>query len=515
MPCTSAGAAGASHYVGRKRAPIGEHTIPALLLRSRPNGGDRLIRYGNTEEAVLGPQYSPRLLDYYKILEKIVHRQMFTFLQDNDILSKYQYGFLPEKSTHEAIFNVVKHMYSAINNSKLMGILFLDIAKAFNCVDHEILYRKMHDAGFSIRVINWFKSYLNRSQVMKYGDNISTKMSITTGIAQGTVLGPLVFIFYINDCVYKLSRVKISMFADDCVLYFTGNNWQNIHAIMQEDLDNFVSWTSNNRLRLNESKTQSMIVGSRAKILKIVNPTSFNIRGKNIKRVTQYNYLGILLDSELSLTPLYKNIEKRVIDKVYMLRKIRKYLNYKAALMIYKQTILPIFDYAGYLLLACNRDKKHDLQVIQNDVLRFCEKKKLEDHISIELLHKNGNLISLEQRRVKQLLAIMYKLAKNPDNIVVPARNTRRHDKKVFRVDNKIGTKYAKSPFYIGTKIWDKLPLNEQNVETMFEFKAFISNRYDTFVKNFMYKRQYYKPVYLSLVYMTKCIGLYYEVIYT
>ena len=91
---------------------------------------------------------------FAKILEKIVHRQMLAYLQENNLLSKYQYGFLPEKSTHEAIFNFVRHMYSAINNNKVMGVLFLHIAKAFNCIDHMILYKKMHDAGFSERVIN-------------------------------------------------------------------------------------------------------------------------------------------------------------------------------------------------------------------------------------------------------------------------------------------------------------------------------------------------------------------------
>ena len=102
------------------------------------------------------------------------------------------------------------------------------------------------------------------------------------------------------------------------------------------------------------------------------------IRGKSIKHVTQYNYLGIILDNDLSLVILCKNIGKRVIDKVYMLRKIRKYLSYKAAVQIYKSTILPIFGYPDYLILACNKDKRHDYQVIQNDVLRFCENKRIE-----------------------------------------------------------------------------------------------------------------------------------------
>ena len=164
------------------------------------------------------------------------------------------------------------------------------------------------------------------------------------------------------------------------------NTWPMICDIMQQDQDRFVVWASNNRLRLNESKTQSMIVGN--KLSKIKDPTRYTIRGKYIKHVIRYNYLGIELYSEQSLTVLCKNVEKRVMDKVFMLRKIRKYLTYKASLQICKQTISPIFDYLGFLLLACNRDKKHNYQVIQNDVLRFCDNKRLEDRFRLDYCTK-------------------------------------------------------------------------------------------------------------------------------
>ena len=143
-------------------------------------------------------------------------------------------------------------------------------------------------------------------------------MDIPAGIAQGTVLGPLVFIFYINDCVNVLDKVRISMFADDCILYLCGNNWPNIHTVMQRELNSFVEWTVKNNLRLNESKTQAMIVGTRNKLMKLKTPDFSKINDKNVKFVKQYNYLGIVVDLEMTLVPLYKNIEKRVIDKVYV-----------------------------------------------------------------------------------------------------------------------------------------------------------------------------------------------------
>ena len=96
---------------------------------------------------------------FAKILEKVVHKQL-SYFQEHNVLSKFQFGFLPEKSTYESIFNVVKRMYSSINNNKLMAMIFLDIAKAFNCLNHTVLLKKMRDVGMSKRVIDWFKSYL-------------------------------------------------------------------------------------------------------------------------------------------------------------------------------------------------------------------------------------------------------------------------------------------------------------------------------------------------------------------
>ena len=228
-----------------------------------------------------------------------------------------------------------------------------------------------------------------------------------------------------------------------------------------------------------------MIVGTRPKLSKLLSPPPFLIHDKPLKYVKQYNYLGVVLDNELSMIPMYKNLEKRLVDKVYMLRKLRKYLTYNAAVQIYKQTILPILDYPGFIILACNRDKKSDLQIIQNDVLRFCENKCVRDKIPIEQLHKTANLVSLEQRRVNQLLVIMYKISRNPVNIVVPNRQTRQHQKLVFRIDSKIGTKYANSPYYKGVKLWDQLTREEQDIDNIHDFKACITKKNKTFVKNY------------------------------
>ena len=230
---------------------------------------------------------------YAKILEKIVHHQLLKYFSDNAIFSQYQFGFLPEKSTQEAVFNTIRHIYSSINQNKIMGMLFLVMAKAFNCINHNTLYKKLSDVGMCERVIDWFKSYLNRSQIIRYGDTMSNIMNIPAGIAQGTVLGPLIFIFYINDCFKILKNAHITMFADDCVLYLSGNNWNNIYEKLQNDLHRFVNWSKKNSLALNGNKSQAMIVCTRKKLAKIENLIPFKINNINMKYVKQYNYLGV------------------------------------------------------------------------------------------------------------------------------------------------------------------------------------------------------------------------------
>ena len=157
----------------------------------------------------------------------------------------------------------------------------------------------------------------------------------------------------------------------------------------------------------------------------------------------------------MSLVPQMKSVKKKLNNKVYMLRKIRKYLTLDAAVLVYKQTILPIIDYSGFLLLSCNAGDIEELQVIQNDILRICTRNRVSDRVSIPDLHKKCKIIGLKQRMHKQLLWLMYILSKENKYLHVPARLTRNAQKVVFKVPARILPAYERSSFYIGTKLWN------------------------------------------------------------
>ena len=142
------------------------------------------------------------------------------------------------------------------------------------------------------------------------GDKKSDITSVLHGAAQGTVLGPTIFILYFDAISKSVSRCKLSMFADDCVIYQTGNAWDVSRGKLQLDLNEILRWTSENSLSLNGNKTQAIIFGPRAKLSRIQNPDPIMISNVSVKFVKQYSYLGVTLDREMSLQPLIKSVKK-------------------------------------------------------------------------------------------------------------------------------------------------------------------------------------------------------------
>ena len=312
----------------------------------------------------------------------------------------------------------------------------------------------------------------------------SSELFVLAGIAQGTVLGPLIFIFYINDIVRVITQCKISMFAEDCVLYSIGNDFNHMYHRLQLDLDAFINWCSVNGLKINSEKTKAMLCSTRNRLHVMHNMINFKILGNEVQYVTQYNYLGLLLDNEMTLQPLIKDIKKRVNNKMFTLRKLRKYLTEAAAILVYKQTILPILDYAGFLLISMGNGDKGDVEVIQSDALRYCKNIQMLDKVSVAKIHDSVGLLSLEQRRQKQLLNIMFIQAKKGKSRAATNVNTRSQAKYVFKVETKMGKKYQKSSYFLGTRLWDMLDKTTQDLPCRFSFKKHV---------NCLYKR--YNPL--------------------
>ena len=254
--------------------------------------------------------------------------------------------------------------------------------------------------------MNWLTSYLDkRKQVVIANGYTSQQGLITCGVPQGSTLGPLLFLLYINDIDRNFVNSKIKLFADDTVLYTSSSIIEIARENLQADLNTLNVWCKQHKLSINISKTKSVLFGT-SKVNNNITCTNLTIANEEIKFVSEYKYLGIVLDKTLTFSKHIKYIQGLTAHKIYLLSKIRSSINQSTAIKIYKTKILPYFDQGDILYLdAFNKDVSK-LQKLENRALRICLKENNRQHI--DNLHNTAKIPLLCHRRTYHLSLYAY-----------------------------------------------------------------------------------------------------------
>jgi hypothetical protein len=243
---------------------------------------------------------------FSKLLEKLMYKRLINHIEKNNILTQHQYGFRENRSTELAIIELVDRVTKAIDKGEYTIGIFLDT------IDHKILIQKLDHYGIQGKTRLWFQDYLrNREQIVKFNQIKSKEMVIKSGVPQGSILGPILFLLYINDIENCSKLISFILFADDTNIFYSNKCLKTLSNIIQTEIDKVAEWLHVNKLSLNTTKTKVILFRSPNKkpsqIIKI------SINGKNIEQVKTTTFLGIIIDECLTWKDHIAKVTKKIV----------------------------------------------------------------------------------------------------------------------------------------------------------------------------------------------------------
>ena len=270
---------------------------------------------------------------FSKLFEKCLLTQLSSFFQSNSLISPNQFGFKENTSTEIAVSKIYDEYVQNIEDKKITCSVYLDISKAFDTVNHQILLKKLDRYGVRGLPLGILKSYLsNRYQYTSISGSFSSCLPIFSGVPQGSVLGPFLFSVFIND-LPLITNMKSTLFADDACLSYSHNCILQIERFVNKELHKVNLWLLSNKLKLNIDKTNYMLVHRQNTIQ--THNISIAINNTRIKEKDQVKYLGVIIDNHLSWKPQVKNIKSKISKCTWALTKLRPYTYIHTLKLIY------------------------------------------------------------------------------------------------------------------------------------------------------------------------------------
>jgi len=412
-----------------------------------------------------------------KILEQIVKVQLLKYIEDQNILCSQQSGFRSKYSCETALNLAIDGWKGELQLKKIIAVVFLDLKRAFETIDRNRLLQKLHKIGIRGVALKLFKSYLtNRSQRCRYEGDISQDKPNDLGVPQGTVIGPLLFILYINDIVQSVLSSNVLLFADDTLITISGDSSEEVQRKLNTDLALVYKWLNINKLKLNVDKTKCMIITNK-NIQK--DEIIINIGGATIERVAHLKYLGILLDDALKLDEHIDFICKKMGRKYGFMKRINKKLTTSSKILLYKSTIATHIEYCSTMLFLANEGQKTRLQKMQNKIMRLILK--CGRRTKIKWMLDTLQWLSVRQRLDLNTMIFLYKIVhKNmPEYLtekIIHIRDKHDYNTRVAAAGNFGLPKMTMAGsqnclFYKGVRMFNGLDYEIKNAKTINEFK--------------------------------------------
>ena len=401
-----------------------------------------------------------------KILEKILHKQIVDYIIHHNILDPFQSGFLKHHSTSFLLTNLTDDICQGFRSDHITILLMLDLSKAFDRVSHEILLDKLKAIGFSPQALGWFTEYLSdRTQSVILENKSSSSLKVISGVPQGSVLGPLLFLIYINDLGGKISYSKRLMFADDLQIYLQVP-YKDLNlgvTLLQNDLHEIKNWCLVNNFKINVEKTNFIIFGKNVSNLYDTN-TSFYFDGAQIQLTKTVKNLGLYIDYDMKWRSQINHIVKSVNYVLYRLRHFKHLINFNLRKQLVTALIFPLLDSGAFPMGNLPEHQYSRLQKLLNSSVRYAcginfPSRTSPDRTKLGWLNVKLRAKYLSAVHIHNILNIgKPNYLKDKVKIYTPTRDLRPKNRPHLVVNTSSNHTYNNSSLVFMLSFWNSLP---------------------------------------------------------
>jgi hypothetical protein len=423
------------------------------------------------------------LPSFSKIFEKIISDRLIAYLEKNRILSTNQFGFRKNHSTYMAIADMYDKISSAIDENKYSIGIFIDLSKAFDTIDHSILIKKLEHYGVRGIPLKLFMNYLtNRKQYVVYNNVSSGLSNICCGVPQGSILGPLLFILYVNDISNSSNILHFILFADDTNLFCSDYNIKDLVSTVNCELSKLCEWFRTNRLSLNIKKTNYILFGSKRKPgssedLKVC------LDGAQIVRVEHTKFLGIFVDEKLNWQKHVTHVSQKISSSIGLLSRARKILPLYLLRVLYHAMVYPYLMYCNIVWGCASFQTLNSIIILQKRVIRIISGSPFRATTSP--IFKRYKLLKFVDIRKVQAAMFMFRfksglLPEACQSYFCFSNPNRRYETRnvnLFQIPLSRTDVRKKSINVYGPEVWNELPIDLKMATSIYMLKRDLINQ--------------------------------------
>ena len=418
-----------------------------------------------------------------KIIEKWIQKHFMSFLNSHKLLHENQSGFREGHSTESALISMIDSWLKAINDGKYVGCLMIDFRKAFDLVDHSLLLQKLELYKCDENSVSWFTSYLsNRTQRVSMNSKCSQSEPIRYGVPQGSILGPLMFLLFINDLplVLKDAVTSTDLYADDTTVYDIQSNMQTLQQNLQKSLSLLNTWCKQNGMVINTDKTKVMLITSRQKRQSLQHDNLIlKMNEVDLKLSSNEKILGINIDENLVWNGHYQYISKKIASSLWLLSQIKSFLSVDDKLLFYNAYIRPHLEYCSVIW---GNSTNVNIQKMTKLQRRACKLILGDEYTHLDEARDNLKILSFDEIVFLNKAKIMYKVANNiaPSYLINlfqmrsasndTITSLRSVTNKNFLIPKPKLNLFKNSLSYSGAIIWNSIPLEIKTSKSLDSF---------------------------------------------